>query len=793
VHLLNLSINGYYCIIAIMKEHGTRETAMGSWDALPHQRNAIRDIERHFEDGYTNGYVEMATSTGKSFLIARLAQEFAQRDMRVLILVPQVVIGDQFSNNPDKGLLKFAPDIEEIGRHYGGSRATAEDGVVVSTYSSLNSNRFTELGKFDVVLADEAHRSLGEVTSGNLSDFCPDAIKIGFTATPAYSEDRGIDQIFERRIHSVDLKEAVEMDLVAPVQCLVFTTDAEIPQLNYYADFSQNELNRLVDLRSRNESVAEFAKNFVADGRQGIVSCVPGENLLHARTLAATVDGQTVNLKNGEQKTLKAVAVGSHQTPQERAIALEEFEKGEIDVLTFVSSISEGWDSNRASFLINACPTTSKLKQTQLMGRVMRKKPDSLDSIVVDFLDHSAGKLQITSLDVLGQQHIDLGKVISQNSHPFNGRKSYLAGILNPELWHNLQMHEGALVSELTVGKKPMSEEERLIAKWDQTLAREGMPGEPEDNLGVPASYVRETRNFIRGYINQNGIDPSEQDVAEFLVKFRKNTEENRKLAVLALDNFRPVLNGLMPVGTEIGYDGDEIFDSVDESVDINRMLGQLAGRELKVIRLRFGLNGEDPLTFEGVGQKVGVTRERIRQVEAKALAKLKSIPGNHKGYEVPDRGTLLGERSIHIQKTVEYADRMIKFYTTRLGAHGSNASLDFFEDKIAKQNEHDVYTCLLHIRSLAFLKEIQSVQLEYMKQYGDTSSLYHLDQGRIEQCVNEFAAAHSANGAETMKMSLGLLADLRHGFMQYTNSGRRYIDQNPDVWLREFTESLLD
>ena len=43
------------------------------------------------------------------------------------------------------------------------------------------------------------------------------------------------------------------------------------------------------------------------------------------------------------------------------------------------------------------------------------------------------------------------------------------------------------------------------------------------------------------------------------------------------------------------------------------------------MLELRFGLKGEHPRTLEEVGQKFGVTRERIRQIEAKTLAKLKS------------------------------------------------------------------------------------------------------------------------------------------------------------------------
>ena len=57
---------------------------------------------------------------------------------------------------------------------------------------------------------------------------------------------------------------------------------------------------------------------------------------------------------------------------------------------------------------------------------------------------------------------------------------------------------------------------------------------------------------------------------------------------------------------------------------NIDEVLRALSDREARVLKMRFGLASQRPMTLEEVGQKFGVTRERIRQIEAKALRKLK-------------------------------------------------------------------------------------------------------------------------------------------------------------------------
>ncbi|MGC6454948.1 MAG: sigma-70 family RNA polymerase sigma factor [Coraliomargaritaceae bacterium] len=59
---------------------------------------------------------------------------------------------------------------------------------------------------------------------------------------------------------------------------------------------------------------------------------------------------------------------------------------------------------------------------------------------------------------------------------------------------------------------------------------------------------------------------------------------------------------------------------------DIHTIIHQLEDREAEIIRLRFGLNGNHPLTLEEVGEKFGITRERVRQVQTIAIHKMRRL-----------------------------------------------------------------------------------------------------------------------------------------------------------------------
>src|SRR5688500_19357270 len=71
------------------------------------------------------------------------------------------------------------------------------------------------------------------------------------------------------------------------------------------------------------------------------------------------------------------------------------------------------------------------------------------------------------------------------------------------------------------------------------------------------------------------------------------------------------------PTPDEAVMDSDNIRHLLDLLSDIDE-------REAIILRLRYGLAGEDPMTLKQIGQRIGLTRERVRQIEHEALRKLR-------------------------------------------------------------------------------------------------------------------------------------------------------------------------
>lgn len=149
--------------------------------------------------------------------------------------------------------------------------------------------------------------------------------------------------------------------------------------------------------------------------------------------------------------------------------------------------------------------------------------------------------------------------------------------------------------------------------------------------IRVPVHMIETINKLVRTsrlLIQELGREPTPEELTE---KMDMPLEKVRKVLKIA----KEPISLETPVGEEDSHLGDFIEDKnvinpSDAIVNLNlaeqtrRVLATLTGREEKVLRMRFGIGEESDHTLEEVGQDFNVTRERIRQIEAKALRKLR-------------------------------------------------------------------------------------------------------------------------------------------------------------------------
>jgi len=150
--------------------------------------------------------------------------------------------------------------------------------------------------------------------------------------------------------------------------------------------------------------------------------------------------------------------------------------------------------------------------------------------------------------------------------------------------------------------------------------------------IRIPVHMIESINKLVRTsrrLVQQYGREPNPEEIAEEMEMSADKVRSILKIAQEAIS-----------LETPVGDDGDSSFgdfieDKAAESPanatafsvfqeKLDEVLGSLTEREEKVLRLRFGLGDGYPRTLEEVGSVFNVTRERVRQIEAKALRKMR-------------------------------------------------------------------------------------------------------------------------------------------------------------------------
>ena len=142
---------------------------------------------------------------------------------------------------------------------------------------------------------------------------------------------------------------------------------------------------------------------------------------------------------------------------------------------------------------------------------------------------------------------------------------------------------------------------------------------------------IAKMRHIMSKFSEEHDREPTDEEIA-----YEMGVSANR-VAHLKSVSTRP-----SSLDAPIGEDGDTKFgEMIGDDMqltplenlqhktmqsDIHEMIDLLEPRESEIIRLRFGLDGNHPLTLEEVGEKFNITRERVRQIQTMALHKMRRI-----------------------------------------------------------------------------------------------------------------------------------------------------------------------
>jgi len=250
---------------------------------------------------------------------------------------------------------------------------------------------------------------------------------------------------------------------------------------------------------------------------------------------------------------------------------------------------------------ISAYPLLKREDEVELAQRIRKGDEEALDKLVrsnLRFVVSVAKKYQnqgVALSDLINEGNLGLIRA----AHKFDETKGIK--FISYAVWWIRQAILQALAEQSRIVRVPLNRAGALhrIGKRSaallQELGREPTVEELADELDLSEDEVRRTLSLSQSHLSLDApLTPG---------------EDNRLLDYLP-DQFA--------AGPDDETYDQALMDTVEEA------LGTLKEREAKILRLYFGLDGQEPMTLEEIGSILGVTRERVRQIKEKALLRLR-------------------------------------------------------------------------------------------------------------------------------------------------------------------------
>jgi RNA polymerase nonessential primary-like sigma factor len=152
--------------------------------------------------------------------------------------------------------------------------------------------------------------------------------------------------------------------------------------------------------------------------------------------------------------------------------------------------------------------------------------------------------------------------------------------------------------------------------------------------IRLPIHVVKEINVYLRAARHLTQVldhEPSCEEIAEMLDKpvedIKRMMGLNERVTSVDVPMGREGEKSLLDaIPDENNLDPSELLQDEDVRGNIDAWLAKLTDKQREVVERRFGLHGYDTSTLEQVGEQIGVTRERVRQIQIEALKRLREI-----------------------------------------------------------------------------------------------------------------------------------------------------------------------
>lgn len=326
----------------------------------PYQEALIAGTRSAFASGSRRLLIASPTGSGKTFTGATIAQRFHQRSTgRILWLAHR-----------EELLTQARAALSALRLNPGLIASTTANPAPNSRVqvASVNTAARRDLGSFDLVIIDEAHRSSASSYQAVIEDTRPIYL-IGLTATPARTDGKPLGEVYDALLVGPSVHELVEQGHLSPVR--YYAAPFHLEQVRRTAgDYNRKDLAAAM---TRSTLVGDMVETWTrhAHGRSTIAFASGVE---HAEMIAERFRSAGVRAESLSGSTPKA----------ERADLIQRLASGDLTLLANAEVLIEGVDVPRVSCVVAARPTMSAIIYRQAIGRGLRLHPGKADCIVLD-------------------------------------------------------------------------------------------------------------------------------------------------------------------------------------------------------------------------------------------------------------------------------------------------------------------------------------------------------------------------------------------------------------------------